>query len=559
MQGDHDFQPELFVQIDYQVFIPNDHMLRRIHNVLDLRFVKQLTQQFYSARQGRPSIDPEVFFRICILGYIYGIKSDRQLCDEIRMNIGYRWFVGLNLSDTVPDHSSLTRIRERLGVACFAVVFEQVVEQCRRAGLVDGKRIITDASLVEANASARKLERREQPVAVADEKQPSEASVSPTMVVKREPVSTGTQVGQIDGAASSVAASASVQKLARREQPTVADEKHQSNEAVSPTAVMKRAPVSPDMRASQVDGEASSVVASASAQKLEKREQTTAAVEVANEKHHSKKEVSPTRVAKREQVSPDMRASQVDGEASSVAASASAQKLEKREQTTAAVEVANEKHHNKKEVSPTRVAKRERISNRTHVSKVDRDATLVNRAGYPMQLYHKVHYCIDANSRVITDCHVTTGADHENTVIRGRIEYQQARFGFPIEEVIADAGYSSGKNYQFFEEQQICSYIPMPRHVKPVADNGSFEYDPKQDHYTCQAGHVLAAKHAVRSTKYYYIKKAHCKECQWQNSCYLGVRVRALPEISISRRLSECKAVKPIRYFNKDWRSGVGR
>ena len=90
MQGDHDFQPELFVQIDYQAFIPNDHMLRRIHNVLDLRFVKQLTKQFYSARQGRPSIDPEVFFRMCILGYIYGIKSDLQLCDEIRMNIGYR-------------------------------------------------------------------------------------------------------------------------------------------------------------------------------------------------------------------------------------------------------------------------------------------------------------------------------------------------------------------------------------------------------------------------------------------------------------------------------------
>ena len=62
-----------------------------------------------------------------------------------------------------------------------------------------------------------------------------------------------------------------------------------------------------------------------------------------------------------------------------------------------------------------------------------------------MGLYHKVHYCIDASSRVITDCHVTTGARHENTVIRGRIEYQLARFGFPITEVIADAGYSSGK------------------------------------------------------------------------------------------------------------------
>ena len=272
MQGNHHFQPELFVQIDYQALIPNNHLLRRIDKVLDLGFVKQLTKKFYSDSQGRPSIDPEVFFRICILGHIYGIKSDRQLCEEVTMNIAYRWFVRLSMSDTVPDHSSLTRVRDRLGVGCFAVVFERIVEQCREAGLVPGKQIITDASLVEANASVRELERR-----------------------------------------------------------------------------------------------------------------------------------------------------------------------------AGSTEVADEKHQSKEVMSPTGVAKRESISNRTHVSKVDHDATLVNLAGYPMGLYHKVHYCIDASSRVITDCHVTTGAHHENTVISGRIEYQLARFGFPIAEVIADAGYSSGK------------------------------------------------------------------------------------------------------------------
>ena len=173
MQGTHDFQPELFVQIDHQALIPSYHTLRHIDKVLDPSFVKHLTKRFYSDTQGRPSIDPEVFFRICILGHLYGIKSDRQLCDEIGMNIGYRWFVGLILSNVVPDHSSLTRIRERLGVGCLEAVFERVVEQCRDAGLVEGKRIITDASLIEANASARKLERRERPTAaieVKDEK-----------------------------------------------------------------------------------------------------------------------------------------------------------------------------------------------------------------------------------------------------------------------------------------------------------------------------------------------------------------------------------------------------
>ena len=189
MQGNHKLQNELFSQIDYEALIPNNHLLRRIDKVLDLSFVKKLTKKFYSDRHGRPSIDPEVFFRIGILGHIYGIKSDRRLCDEITVNLAYRWFVRLSMSDAMPDHSSLTRVRDRLGVACFAQVFEQIVEQCRDAGLVPGEQIITDATLVEADASARKLERRAEPtqtVVVADKKQPSKAAVSQTAVVKRE-------------------------------------------------------------------------------------------------------------------------------------------------------------------------------------------------------------------------------------------------------------------------------------------------------------------------------------------------------------------------------------
>ena len=472
MQGNHNFQPELFVQIDYQALIPSYHILRRIDKVLDLSFVKQLTKSFYSDTQGRPSIDPEIFFRICILGYLYGIKSDRQLCDEIGMNIGYRWFVGLSMSDVVPDHSSLTRIRDRLGVGCFEAVFERVIEQCREAGLVEGKRIITDASLVEANASARKLERREQPTVSVE----------------------------------------------------VQDDKQQSKEAVSQTAAIKREPVS--NHSSKVDGDASSVEASASAKKLERREQPTATIAVQDNKQQSQGAVSQTVAVKREPVS--NHASKVDGDVSSVEASASAQKLERPEQPAEAIEVQDNKQQSQGAVSQTVAVKREPVSNRTHVSKVDGDATLVNRPGYPRKLYHKVHYCIDAKSRVITDCHVTTGACHETNVITQRIQYQQERFGFPIAEVVADIGYSSGKNYKFFEEHQIRSYIPTAKcrrkRGKQVAHEGSFKYDSKQDIYTCQAGHALSPKHAVGATKYYHIKKAHCNNCQWQASCYLGKR-----------------------------------
>ena len=474
MQGNHNFQPELFVQIDYEALIPSNHLLRRINKVLDLSFVKQLTKSFYSDTQGRPSIDPEVFFRICILGHIYGIKSDRQLCDEVAMNLAYRWFVGLTMSDEVPDHSSLTRVRDRLGVGCFASVFEQIVEQCRDAGLVPGKRIITDASLVEANASARKLERREQPAAAVE----------------------------------------------------VQDEKQQSKEAVSQTALVKREKVSNRTQVSKVDNDASSVEVNASARKLERREQPAAAIAVKDERQQSKEAVSQTAVVKKEKVS--NHADKVADDASAGETNLPAQKLERREEPTPAVEVKDEKQQSREVVSPTAVVKREKVSNRTHVSKVDSDATLVNRQGYPRKLYHKVHYCADAASRVITDCHVTTGAYHETNVITQRIQYQQERFGLPVEEVIADVGYSSGKNYKFFEEHQIRSYIPTAKFRltpgKQVADKGNFQYDPNKDIYTCQAGHALHPKPAVGATKYYHIKKAHCNSCQWQDSCYLGRR-----------------------------------
>ena len=171
---------------------------------------------------------------------------------------------------------------------------------------------------------------------------------------------------------------------------------------------------------------------------------------------------------KREKASDRTPVSKVDNDASSVAVNASARKLERREAPTPAVEVKDEKQQSKEAVSPTAVVKREKVSNRTHVSKVDSDATLVNRQGYSRKLYHKVHYCADAASRVITDCQVTTGACHETHVIAQRIQYQQERFRLRVEEVIADVGYSSGKNYKFFEEHQIRSYIPTAKfRLKP--------------------------------------------------------------------------------------------
>jgi transposase len=161
MQGVHAFEPKTKANIDLESFVAEDHFHRRINRVLDLSFIRELTTDRYSDGQGRPSIDPEVFFRMQLVAYFYGIAKDRRLCEEVRYNLAYRWFCRLSLDDDVPDHSSLTRIRDRLGEEVFRAVFCRIVAQCQQKGLVkDPSRVMTDATLIAADASLNSLKTR---------------------------------------------------------------------------------------------------------------------------------------------------------------------------------------------------------------------------------------------------------------------------------------------------------------------------------------------------------------------------------------------------------------
>lgn len=153
MQGIHIYQPKTFVNIDIETLIPQNHILRKLDNLLDLSFVRKLTDPYYCNNYGRPSIDPELFFRMILIGYLFGIKHDRRLCEEIGYNLAYRWYCKLNLDDIVPDHSTLSRIRDRYGLRVFEDFFSKILDLCRQAGLVKGERIITDSILIDADAS----------------------------------------------------------------------------------------------------------------------------------------------------------------------------------------------------------------------------------------------------------------------------------------------------------------------------------------------------------------------------------------------------------------------
>jgi transposase len=139
--------------------VPADHFYRHLEARLDLAFVRPWVKALYAER-GRPAIDPVVFFKLQLVMFFEGIRSERQLMRVAADRLSVRWYVGYDLDEPLPDHSSLTKIRQRYGLAVFRRFFEAIVEQCREAGLVWGKELYFDATQVDANASLDSLSPR---------------------------------------------------------------------------------------------------------------------------------------------------------------------------------------------------------------------------------------------------------------------------------------------------------------------------------------------------------------------------------------------------------------
>jgi transposase len=148
-----DRQQSLFYDFCLEDHVPQDHLLRRIAKVLDLSDVRQKLAPYYSA-MGRPSLDPELMIRMLLVGYLYGIRSERRLVEEVRLNLAYRWFCGLGLTGELPERSSFSKTRHGRfrDSDAFRLLFESVLQTCLRAGLVSGETFATDASVIEADA-----------------------------------------------------------------------------------------------------------------------------------------------------------------------------------------------------------------------------------------------------------------------------------------------------------------------------------------------------------------------------------------------------------------------
>src|SRR5437588_9428579 len=141
------------VVVSLERLVPPDHFYRHFERELDLSFVRDWVKDCYAVN-GRPSIDPVVFFKLQLALFFEGLRSERQLMRVAADHLSIRWYAGYNLDEPLPDHSSLTRIRQRLGLAIFRRFFHYVVEQCQQAGLIWGKELLVDATKVPGNADS---------------------------------------------------------------------------------------------------------------------------------------------------------------------------------------------------------------------------------------------------------------------------------------------------------------------------------------------------------------------------------------------------------------------
>lgn len=153
--------------VTLESLVPEDHLLRRIDAFIDFEFIRDKVRHLYCIDNGRPATDPVVLFKLLFIGYLYGIRSERQLVKEVEVNVAYRWFLGFSLTDKIPDASTISQNRRRrfVGTPIYQQIFDTIVEQAQEAGMVTGRVLYTDSTHLKASANKHKFDVKEVEVA----------------------------------------------------------------------------------------------------------------------------------------------------------------------------------------------------------------------------------------------------------------------------------------------------------------------------------------------------------------------------------------------------------
>jgi transposase len=407
---------KLFYQVSLEELVPDGHLLRRVAAAVDFGVARRLTARFYS-HTGQPSVDPVVLFKMALLGYLYGLPSERRLVEEIRLNLAYRWFIGYDLDEAIPDHSVLSKARRRFGPTVYEAFFTEVVRQCERAGLIRGDQLFMDSTLVAAHADLERVGSR---------------------ALIRQLSAVGDHVAEVWAADAEVPA-------------------HEAEGA--------------PMAALGVPGPAA--VDAATEQGSTAADPVAAGVPLA-----------PLHVA-----GPD-------------------------DPPNAGLGLLNE-----------------RLMSRT-----DPDATVVQRAGVPADLYYKVHVGVDGGpARIITAVTATSGIVADEHLLPRLVADHEGNTGRTVLDVVADTKYGTVDNYRWLEARGVRAAIPFGEANSDgrAIPRSAFAYDPKTDIYRCPTGAVLRRQGRTTTTAahpliIYRPRPKDCAACPLKARCCGKAKVRSL-------------------------------
>lgn len=156
MQDKKEFKQRIYYNIDLDSLIPRDHFPKRLDSMVSFDFVRDITKEYYSYT-GKPSIDPVVLVNMLLIGYIFDIRTERKLIEEITLNLAYRWYIGYDLDEEIPDHSIFSKTRVRFGKKLFVDIFEKILTKCVKLGLVSKEGMLIDSTMVKADASINSM------------------------------------------------------------------------------------------------------------------------------------------------------------------------------------------------------------------------------------------------------------------------------------------------------------------------------------------------------------------------------------------------------------------
>jgi len=163
MLREHDNKQTGMEFVCIEELVPKDHLLRKIDNVIDFEFIREKVKDLYCADNGRPAVDPVVLFKMLFLGYLFGVRSERQLVREIQVNVAYRWFIGYGLTDKIPDASTFSQNRRRRFTesTVYQEIFDEIVLQAMRRKWINGRVLYTDSTHLKASANKHKFKKKQ--------------------------------------------------------------------------------------------------------------------------------------------------------------------------------------------------------------------------------------------------------------------------------------------------------------------------------------------------------------------------------------------------------------